>query len=60
VREIRERYGIPANTGPLPKQFGSVVRKIVKLALPPPPGRGGTQAESLAETPAQKELATAA
>jgi len=38
VREIRERYGIPDNTGPLHKQFGSVVRKIVKLALPPLPG----------------------
>jgi len=35
VREIRERYGLPYNTGPLHKQFGSVVRKIVKLALPP-------------------------
>ena len=39
VHEIRERYGIPYNTGPLHKQFGSVVRKIVKLALPPLPGR---------------------
>ena len=37
MREIRERYGIPYNTGPLHKQFGSVVRKIVKLALPPLP-----------------------
>ena len=37
VREIRERYGIPYNTGPLHRQFGSVVRKIVKLALPPLP-----------------------
>ena len=35
VREICERYGIPYNTGPLPRQFGTVVRKIVKLALPP-------------------------
>ncbi len=35
VREICERYGIPYNTGPLHRQFGSVVRKIVKLALPP-------------------------
>jgi fatty acid desaturase len=34
VREICERYGIPYNTGPLPKQFGTVVRKIVRLALP--------------------------
>ncbi len=41
VREIRERYGIPYNTGPLHKQFGSVVRKIVKLALPPLPALPG-------------------
>ena len=34
VREICERYGLPYNTGPLGKQFGSVVRKIVNLALP--------------------------
>ena len=34
VQEICERYGIPYNAGPLHKQFGSVVRKIVKLALP--------------------------
>jgi fatty acid desaturase len=34
VREICERYGLPYNTGPLHKQFGSVVRKIFKLALP--------------------------
>jgi NADPH-dependent stearoyl-CoA 9-desaturase len=43
VREICERYGIPYNTGPLRKQFGSVVRKIVKLALPPVPGRGDSE-----------------
>jgi hypothetical protein len=29
------RYGIPYNSGSLPKQFGTVVRKIIKLALPP-------------------------
>jgi len=34
VQDICERYGIPYNKGPLPKQFGTVVRKIVKLALP--------------------------
>jgi NADPH-dependent stearoyl-CoA 9-desaturase len=45
VTEIRERYGIPANTGPLAKQFGSVVRKIAKLALPPLPGRGAPEPE---------------
>jgi fatty acid desaturase len=45
VTEIRKRYGIPDNTGPLLKQFGSVVRKIVKLALPPLPGRRGSSPE---------------
>jgi NADPH-dependent stearoyl-CoA 9-desaturase len=34
VREIRRRYGLPYNVGPLRKQFGSVVRKIARLALP--------------------------
>ncbi|MCW2689848.1 MAG: fatty acid desaturase [Mycobacterium sp.] len=34
VKEICKRYGIPYNSGPLPKQFGTVVRKIVKLAFP--------------------------
>jgi fatty acid desaturase len=34
VREITERYGLPYNTGPLHKQFGSVVKKIFRLALP--------------------------
>ncbi len=38
VREICERYGLPYNTGPLHTQFGTVVRKIFRLALP---GRGG-------------------
>ncbi|HEY2007201.1 MAG TPA: acyl-CoA desaturase [Solirubrobacteraceae bacterium] len=37
VRDICERYGLPYNTGPLHKQFGSVVKKICRLALP---GRG--------------------
>ena len=34
VREICERYGVPYNRGPLPQQFGTVVRKICRLALP--------------------------
>jgi NADPH-dependent stearoyl-CoA 9-desaturase len=42
VREICERYGIPYNTGPLRKQFASVVRKICRLALPD--GKGAEQA----------------
>jgi fatty acid desaturase len=47
VREICERYGIPYNTGPLRKQFGSVVRKIVRLALP---DRAGTGEAAAAES----------
>ncbi len=34
VREVCERYGLPYNTGSLSAQFGSVVRKIVRLAKP--------------------------
>jgi NADPH-dependent stearoyl-CoA 9-desaturase len=34
VREICQRYGLPYNTGPLGRQFGSVVRKITRFALP--------------------------
>jgi hypothetical protein len=35
VQEICKRYGIPYNAGSLPKQFGTVVRKIIRLAIPP-------------------------
>jgi linoleoyl-CoA desaturase len=47
VREICQRYGIPYNSGSLPKQFATVVRKIVKLALPPK-DRGTAEARELA------------
>lgn len=36
VQVICEQYGLPYNTGPLHKQFGTVVRKIFKLSLPTP------------------------
>ena len=39
VQDICRRYGIPYNSGPIHKQFGSVIKKIIKLALPP--GLGG-------------------
>jgi fatty acid desaturase len=41
VRKVCERYGLPYNVGPLRKQFGSVVKKICRLALP---GRRGAAA----------------
>jgi linoleoyl-CoA desaturase len=34
VREICERYGLTYTTGPLRKQYGSVLRKINRYALP--------------------------
>jgi fatty acid desaturase len=53
VRAACERYGIPYNRGPLGKQFGSVVRKIVRLALPD----RTSDAPAVAEAP--RELVTA-
>ena len=41
IREICERYGIAYHAGPLPRQFGSVVRKIIRLAAPGPAARPG-------------------
>jgi fatty acid desaturase len=41
VREICERYGLPYNTGSLRQQFGSVVSRICRMALP-----GGTRTPS--------------
>jgi len=34
VRAICEEYGLPYNTGPFGKQFGSVQRTLVRLAFP--------------------------
>ena len=47
VREACERYGIPYNVGPLHRQFGSVVAKIFRLALPESPARLGGIAKSV-------------
>ena len=55
VREACERYGVPYNVGPLHSQFGSVVAKIFRLALPerthlslPTPARIGSLAKKAA------------
>ena len=29
-----ERYGLPYVSGPLPKQYGQVVRKIIRMSVP--------------------------
>jgi fatty acid desaturase len=46
VREICGRYDIPYNVGPLGRQFGSVVKKICRLALPDRKG-GDREAHSI-------------
>jgi fatty acid desaturase len=53
VREICRRYGVPYNAGPLPRQFATVVRKIVRLALPP-------KKQAVCEQPAAAEHPIAA
>jgi fatty acid desaturase len=50
VKEICERYGLPYNTGPFGKQFGSVQRTLLRLAFPggrqrPKPGPYSAPAE---------------
>jgi len=52
VREICERYELPYNSGPLHKQFGSVVRKIVRLALP---GSGSPEPQPETAVPVEVE-----
>ena len=46
VKAVCERYGLPYNAGPLHRQLGSVVRKIVRLSLP---GTGSPSQASLRE-----------
>ena len=49
VQEACARYGIPYNAGPLHRQFGTVVRKIARLALPDRLTGLGRKAEPAAE-----------
>jgi fatty acid desaturase len=63
VREICARYGLPYNTGPLRTQFGSVVRKITRLALPDRgrrPRAGGTVMPPAPPTPLPEPALAAA
>ena len=40
VRDLCERYGLEYNAGPLHQQFGTVVRRILRLSLPDGSGPG--------------------
>ena len=56
VRDVCKRYGLPYNTGPFSKQWGSVQRTILRLAFPggkprPKPGPySGTDTEAAPAT----------
>ena len=52
VREICARYGLPYNSGPLHQQFGSVVKKIFRLALPGSGSRSAPAPEAARPAPA--------
>lgn len=58
VREACARYGLPYNTGPLSKQFGSVVRKIVKLALPGGSGNEPAEKSEASQLPRPEAVPT--
>jgi linoleoyl-CoA desaturase len=60
VREICERFGLPYNAGPLHKQFGSVVKKIFRLALPPRGRASGPAEPEATAQPAELAAAVAA
>jgi linoleoyl-CoA desaturase len=47
VRDVCERYGLPYVSGPLHRQYGQVVRKIVRMSLP-----GGGTPDAAAEVAA--------
>jgi NADPH-dependent stearoyl-CoA 9-desaturase len=58
VREICERYGLTYTTGPLRKQYGNVLRKINRYALPRRKERDAEVARttgSLAALPVRRE-----
>ncbi len=57
VRDICERYGIPYNTGRLSRQFGSVVAKIFRFALPGRPKPVASAPPRTPETAASELMA---
>ena len=57
VRDVCKRYGLPYNTGPFSKQWGSVQRTIIRLAFPggkPRPKPGPYQGTDTEAAPATR------
>ena len=62
VRDLCKRYGLPYNTGPFSKQWGSVQRTILRMSLPggkPRPKPGPWTGETFISR-GERELAAAA
>ncbi|ANZ24095.1 MULTISPECIES: acyl-CoA desaturase [Rhodococcus] len=62
VKDICERYGLPYNTGPLSRQWGTVHRTILRLAFPggkprPKPGPYRSADDPSSRKPATSEAA---
>jgi NADPH-dependent stearoyl-CoA 9-desaturase len=55
VRALCERYGLPYVSGPLPKQYAQVVRKILRMSLP---GGGQATPDEPADATATRQDAT--
>ena len=60
VRELCERYGLPYVSGSLPRQYGQVVRKIIRLSLPGGGAPAPAPAVAVAERDARAPLRLAA
>lgn len=57
VQAICERYGLQYNTGPLTRQFGSVVKRILRMSLPHRRKRNTLTATASTDVPVYAEAA---
>ncbi|MES1946667.1 fatty acid desaturase [Salinisphaera sp. C84B14] len=57
IQEICERYGLNYNTGPLTKQFGGVVKRILRMSLPHRRKRNTLEPTTSTDAPVYAEAA---
>jgi linoleoyl-CoA desaturase len=56
VRALCEEYDVPYTTGPLHRQYGQVLRTIMKLSLPSKPAGDGAASQSRPRRASSEEL----
>jgi linoleoyl-CoA desaturase len=56
VRALCEKYDLPYTTGPLYRQYGQVLRTIMKLTLPSKSAEGGSSSHSKPRRASSEEL----